>query len=110
MTSQEKPADLAEGSEEPRAEAGTVSGSGESDADSGSMDKKLEELAQLHEASRAGGGAAAVERQHARNKLTAHERIERLFDPDSFVELDALATPQRPGIRPGRVDAYPATP
>ncbi|MCY4575390.1 MAG: acyl-CoA carboxylase subunit beta [Chloroflexi bacterium] len=54
------------------------------------MQDKLEELAQRHEASRAGGGEAAVERQHARGKLTAHERVERLFDPDSFVELDAL--------------------
>ena len=55
-----------------------------------SMDQKLDELAKRHEASRAGGGAAAVERQHARGKLTAHERVERLYDPDSFVELDAL--------------------
>ena len=54
------------------------------------MDQKLDELAKRHEASRAGGGAAAVERQHARGKLTAHERVERLYDPDSFVELDAL--------------------
>jgi acetyl-CoA carboxylase carboxyltransferase component len=33
----------------------------------------------------------AVEKQHARGKLTARERIERLLDPDSFVELDAFA-------------------
>ncbi|MCA0352769.1 MAG: acyl-CoA carboxylase subunit beta [Chloroflexi bacterium] len=33
----------------------------------------------------------AAEKQHARGKLTARERIERLLDPDSFVELDALA-------------------
>jgi acetyl-CoA carboxylase carboxyltransferase component len=32
----------------------------------------------------------AAERQHARGKLTARERIERLLDPGSFVELDAF--------------------
>ncbi len=57
-----------------------------------SMEQKLAELAQRHEASHAGGGAAAVERQHARGKLTAHERIESLFDPDSFQELDPLTS------------------
>ena len=35
-----------------------------------------------------GGGAARIEKQHAKGKYTARERIERLFDPDSFVELD----------------------
>ncbi|MEU5980298.1 acyl-CoA carboxylase subunit beta [Streptomyces sp. NPDC047315] len=33
----------------------------------------------------------AVERQHAKGKLTARERVEALLDPGSFVELDALA-------------------
>ena len=33
----------------------------------------------------------ATEKQHARGKLTARERIERLLDQGSFVELDAFA-------------------
>jgi propionyl-CoA carboxylase beta chain len=37
------------------------------------------------------GSARAVEKQHARGKKTARERIEMLLDPDSFVELDELA-------------------
>ena len=37
------------------------------------------------------GSARAVERQHARGKKTARERIDMLLDPGSFVELDALA-------------------
>src|SRR5215472_16758744 len=37
------------------------------------------------------GSARAVERQHAKGKMTARERIERLLDPDSFTELDELA-------------------
>ncbi|MHB1739790.1 MAG: acyl-CoA carboxylase subunit beta [Actinomycetes bacterium] len=37
------------------------------------------------------GTARAVDTQHARGKLTARERIERLADPDSFLETDELA-------------------
>jgi len=43
----------------------------------------------LDEAIRAGEARAAA-KQHAKGKLTARERIERLLDPGSFVELDAL--------------------
>jgi len=35
-----------------------------------------------------GGGVAAIERQHARGKLTARERIDALLDPGTFRELD----------------------
>jgi propionyl-CoA carboxylase beta chain len=37
------------------------------------------------------GSARAVERQHAKGKMTARERIDRLLDPGSFTELDRLA-------------------
>src|SRR5690349_22912130 len=37
------------------------------------------------------GSQRAVERQHAKGKMTARERIERLLDPGSFTELDELA-------------------
>jgi propionyl-CoA carboxylase beta chain len=37
------------------------------------------------------GSARAVEKQHAKGKKTARERIEMLLDPGSFVELDELA-------------------
>jgi propionyl-CoA carboxylase beta chain len=37
------------------------------------------------------GSARAVEKQHARGKQTARQRIEALLDPGSFVELDELA-------------------
>src|ERR1700749_486112 len=43
-----------------------------------------------HEAVHA-GSAAAVEKQHARGKLTARERIDLLLDEGSFVEFDELA-------------------
>ena len=37
------------------------------------------------------GSARAIERQHARGKLTARERIALLLDEGSFVEIDELA-------------------
>ncbi|GAA2754886.1 acyl-CoA carboxylase subunit beta [Actinopolymorpha rutila] len=37
------------------------------------------------------GSERAIERQHARGKLTARERIELLLDEGSFVELDEFA-------------------
>jgi len=36
------------------------------------------------------GSAAAVEKQHAKGKYTARERIEKLLDPGSFQELDVF--------------------
>jgi propionyl-CoA carboxylase beta chain len=49
---------------------------------------KLDELERLrHEALHA-GDERAVERQRSRGKLLARERIEKLLDPGSFVELD----------------------
>jgi propionyl-CoA carboxylase beta chain len=38
-------------------------------------------------AARSGGGQERVDAQHARGKLTARERIDRLIDPDSFLEI-----------------------
>ncbi len=39
-----------------------------------------------------GGGAARLARQHAAGKLTARERMELLFDPGTFEEVDKLVT------------------
>jgi propionyl-CoA carboxylase beta chain len=43
-----------------------------------------------HEAIHA-GSERAVETQHARGKMTARERIDKLLDPGSFTEFDELA-------------------
>jgi acetyl-CoA/propionyl-CoA carboxylase carboxyl transferase subunit len=56
------------------------------------MDERIEELRERRRAATAGGGAARVDRQHARGKLTARERIAYLCDDDSFAELDAHRT------------------
>jgi propionyl-CoA carboxylase beta chain len=52
--------------------------------------EKLAELEQLKYEAIHAGSQAAVEKQHARGKYTARERIEKLLDPGSFQELDAL--------------------
>ncbi len=41
---------------------------------------------------REGGGAQRRKRQHDAGKMTAHERLELLCDPGSFVELDKFVT------------------
>ena len=50
----------------------------------GDLGRRLDEA--IHAAS-----ARAVEKQHAKGKMTARERIAKLFDEGSFVELDELA-------------------
>jgi acetyl-CoA carboxylase carboxyltransferase component len=55
------------------------------------LQERVEELAKLKEAALHAGSPAAIERQHARGKLTARERLDVLLDPGSFVELDMLA-------------------
>jgi propionyl-CoA carboxylase beta chain len=52
---------------------------------------KIAILRQRREEAVHAGSARAVERQHAKGKMTARERIERLLDPGSFTELDELA-------------------
>ena len=47
-------------------------------------------LKEKRRAAAQGGGAKRVEAQHAKNKMTAHERIEKLVDDGSFIELEAF--------------------
>lgn len=52
---------------------------------------KLADFYARRERSYVPSGEAAIEKQHARGKNTARERIEMLLDEGSFVEFDALA-------------------
>ncbi|MGL5857194.1 MAG: acyl-CoA carboxylase subunit beta [Angustibacter sp.] len=52
---------------------------------------KLADLQQRYDEAVHAGSARMVERQHARGKQTARERVEALLDEGSFVELDELA-------------------
>ncbi|HSJ74355.1 MAG TPA: acyl-CoA carboxylase subunit beta [Miltoncostaeaceae bacterium] len=53
-----------------------------------STEDRRERLRALREEALHAGTEAAVERQHARGKQTARERIDMLLDPGSFTELD----------------------
>jgi propionyl-CoA carboxylase beta chain len=52
---------------------------------------KIADLLRRNEEAVHAGSARAVEKQHAKGKKTARERIEALLDPGSFTELDELA-------------------
>jgi propionyl-CoA carboxylase beta chain len=56
------------------------------------MEDKLKKLADLKAEAGLGGGAARIEKQHAKGKLTARERIELLLDKGSFEEIGQLVT------------------
>jgi propionyl-CoA carboxylase beta chain len=51
-----------------------------------------ETLADLERRAELGGGQARLDRHRAAGKLTARERIELLFDPGTFEEVDKLVT------------------
>ena len=52
---------------------------------------KIADLDRRREEAVHAGSARAVERQHAKGKATARERIAKLLDPGSFTEFDELA-------------------
>ncbi len=52
----------------------------------------IEKLQDLERRAELGGGEERLRKQHAQGKLTARERLERLFDPGTFEEVDKLVT------------------
>ena len=57
-----------------------------------SIEEKFKHLEEMNEKALVGGGEARVQRQHDSGRMTARERIDRLFDPGTFVEIDAFVT------------------
>lgn len=55
------------------------------------MNSKVEKWLEKKEQQELGGGLKAIEKQHAKGKLTARERINLLFDEGSFVEFGLFA-------------------
>ncbi|GAA5128099.1 acyl-CoA carboxylase subunit beta [Haloechinothrix salitolerans] len=66
-------------------------GSAEESVDIHTTAGKLADLYRRNDEAVHAGSARAVEKQHAKGKKTARERIDMLLDPGSFVELDELA-------------------
>ena len=71
------------------------------------MAERLAELAERKNEALHAGSPRAVERHHAKGKLTARERIEYLLDEGSFQELDMLARHRAHGM--GLEDNRPYT-
>ncbi|MCL6451153.1 MAG: methylmalonyl-CoA carboxyltransferase [Acetobacteraceae bacterium] len=69
------------------------------------QEDRLEELARREARVRAGGGEDKVRKQHEAGKLCARERLDRLFDPGSFVELDRFVTHRCTEFGMDRVEA-----
>lgn len=57
-------------------------------------DRRILELRAIREKSWQGGGTERINRQHAKGKLTARERLELLLDPGTFNELEPFITHQ----------------
>src|ERR687891_853977 len=53
---------------------------------------QIDKLADRERRADLGGGEERLRRQHEQGKLAARERVERLFDPGTFEELDKLVT------------------
>lgn len=51
-------------------------------------EEKRNYLQEQNELARLGGGEARIKRQHDQGKYTALERVEKLLDPNSFIEFD----------------------
>ena len=62
------------------------------------MTQRLEDLDQRREQARNAGSPRAVEKHHAKGKMTARERIDYLLDDGSFQELDMLARHRAHGM------------
>src|ERR687892_2215770 len=52
----------------------------------------IDKLHDLERRAELGGGEERLRRQHEQGKLTARERMTRLFDPGTFEEVDKLVT------------------
>ena len=57
-------------------------------------DPRIERLRETRAKAQQGGGKDQIDRQHAKGKLTARERLALLLDKNSFVELEAFTTQQ----------------
>jgi len=70
------------------------------------MDAKTQ-LDAMRQKALLGGGESQIEKQHAKGKKTARERIDLLLDPDTFCETDAFVTHRASGF--GMENNHPLT-
>jgi acetyl-CoA carboxylase carboxyltransferase component len=63
-----------------------------------SLDPKVQKLRELRQQAMLGGGQKRIDRQHAKGKLTARERLNLLLDEGSFREIDTFVTHRATGF------------
>jgi acetyl-CoA carboxylase carboxyltransferase component len=71
------------------------------------MEKTTNQLERIRTEASSGGGEARIAAQHAKDKLTARERIEQLIDPGTFQEIGMLVTHRASGL--GMEKSHPYT-
>jgi acetyl-CoA carboxylase carboxyltransferase component len=68
--------------------------------------KYYEAFIQRQEALKKQYSPKQAEKQHSKGKLTAHERINLLFDSGTFEEIDAFVTPADQPVEFGKVEKF----
>ncbi len=68
------------------------------------MEPYIDDLRQRKQ--KAAGSEKDRERQHAKGRLTARERLDVLFDPNTFNEIDTLVTPRYEQYMDGRSSRF----
>jgi len=63
------------------------------------FEKQMEEWAKRRKKAQEMGGPEKIAKQHARGRLTARERMEKLLDPHSFVEMGMLNHSDMPEMK-----------
>jgi len=58
------------------------------------VDPRIDKLRKMRSKAHEGGGQNRIDRQHAKGKGTARERLDMLLDQDSFVELEPFTVQQ----------------
>lgn len=69
------------------------------------VQEKIEDLTIRQEKIKLGGGQNRIDKQHATGKLTARERVEKLLDANTFVELDQFITHRCANFGMGLIEA-----
>ncbi len=66
--------------------------------------KSFKAFSERQEALKKQYGRKQAEKQHSKGKLTAHERINLLFDAGTFEEIDTFVTPSNQPVEFGRIE------
>ncbi|MFW9959144.1 MAG: acyl-CoA carboxylase subunit beta, partial [Candidatus Odinarchaeota archaeon] len=59
---------------------------------------KFDELTRLREQAKLGGGEERIKKEHEKGRLTARERLDKLLDAGSFVEIDEFVVHRETGF------------